>query len=183
MIKGAVTEALAQNYTFICNPFDGKATGMALVLWVFYTSKVLDFFDTIFMVLRGKWRQLSFLHVYHHTSIFLVRACLLLRVGCGGACMHVTGWAADLVSGGGDSALAVQFYWLNLNAGYDGDVYYTIVVNSFIHFVMYGYYFLTTLNIPVPTVRPALSRHLIRRRGAGVGSHVLLSLGSRSRCS
>ena len=62
MIKGAAEEALNKNYTFICNGFNAKETGMALVLWVFYTSKILDFFDTIFMVLRGKWRQLSFLH-------------------------------------------------------------------------------------------------------------------------
>merc|ERR1711920_1007577 len=34
-------------------------------------SKVWDFMDTIFIVLGKKWRQLSFLHVYHHTTIFL----------------------------------------------------------------------------------------------------------------
>jgi elongation of very long chain fatty acids protein 4 len=39
---------------------------------------------------------------------------------------------------------------MNTRIGYDGDVYYTIVLNSFVHFVMYGYYQLTTLNIPVP---------------------------------
>lgn len=42
------------------------------MLWVFYTSKILDFFDTIIMVARGTWRQFSFLHVYHHTSIFMI---------------------------------------------------------------------------------------------------------------
>jgi elongation of very long chain fatty acids protein 4 len=53
---------------------------------------VLDFADTFFIVWRGKWDQFSFLHIYHHFSIFLT-------------------------------------YWLVANAGYDGDVYYTIVAN------------------------------------------------------
>lgn len=44
---------------------------MAKILWLFYTSKILDFMDTVFIVLGKKWKQLSFLHVYHHTTIFL----------------------------------------------------------------------------------------------------------------
>ena len=62
------------------------------------------------MIARGNFAQFSFLHVYHHFSIFLT-------------------------------------YWLVSNAGADGDVYYTIVANSFIHFVMYAYYGLTTINV------------------------------------
>ena len=45
---------------------------MAAVLWVFYMSKILDFVDTVIIIVRRKWRQLSFLHVFHHVSIFLV---------------------------------------------------------------------------------------------------------------
>ena len=37
----------------------------------------------------------------------------------------------------------LQFYWLNLNVGYDGDVYLTIVLNGVIHTVMYTYYFVS----------------------------------------
>ena len=67
------------NYRPICNnalvllpgkPFE--TTGMSDIMWIFYLSKVLDFCDTAFIVLRKKDRQLSFLHVFHHTSIFLV---------------------------------------------------------------------------------------------------------------
>jgi elongation of very long chain fatty acids protein 4 len=32
----------------------------------------LDFLDTVFIILEKRFNQLSFLHVYHHTSIFLV---------------------------------------------------------------------------------------------------------------
>jgi len=113
MMQGALVEAFRVNsYRFICNDFNVAAAGMAHWNWIFYCSKILDFCDTIFIVVRGKWRQLSFLHVYHHTTIYL-------------------------------------FYWLNANFAYDGDIYYTIAVNSFIHLVMYAYYFFSaTTGIP-----------------------------------
>jgi elongation of very long chain fatty acids protein 4 len=41
-------------------------------------------------------------------------------------------------------------YWLNTSAGYDGDIYFTIVVNSFIHFMMYSAYEAIIFNITVP---------------------------------
>lgn len=49
---------------------------------------------------------MSFLHVFHHFSIFSI-------------------------------------YYLVTLMGYDGDIYYTVVANSFIHFVMYFYYLCT----------------------------------------
>lgn len=115
MMYKAVDEYIKGGYSFICNAYNPSASGMAYAVWIFYLSKIFDFFDTIFIVLRRKWRQLSFLHVYHHTSIFL-------------------------------------FYWLNINTAYDGDVYYTVILNSFVHLVMYFYYFLKTFNVPVPIV-------------------------------
>lgn len=42
-----------------------------------FLSKILDFCDTIWMVLKKNWRQLTFLHVYHHLSITLVWGYLL----------------------------------------------------------------------------------------------------------
>jgi len=121
MMYGTVMEYMKQDYQFICNPFEKTKSGMAAMLWVFYTSKILDFFDTIIMVARGTWRQFSFLHVYHHTSIFMI-------------------------------------YWLNLNSGYDGDIYYTIVLNGFIHFIMYAYYFMSIFNIPLAKyIRPLVT--------------------------
>jgi elongation of very long chain fatty acids protein 4 len=37
--------------------------------WLFYMSKYVDFLDTIFIILRSKWRQLSFLHTFHHSTM------------------------------------------------------------------------------------------------------------------
>ena len=36
------------------------------------SSQVLELLDTVFMVLRHKSRQISFLHVYHHSSMLLL---------------------------------------------------------------------------------------------------------------
>jgi elongation of very long chain fatty acids protein 4 len=151
MMVTAGVAAWERGFSPLCNAFEAKPKSMALanVLWVFYVSKVrpcpppppmramcvpntpfharmhtrnlpppppsppsqvLDFVDTLVMIVRGKWNQFSFLHVYHHFTIFLV-------------------------------------YWLVTNAAYDGDVYFTIVANSFIHMVMYSYYGYTTVDV------------------------------------
>jgi elongation of very long chain fatty acids protein 4 len=102
----AVLLAYRNDYTVLpCVGYNQDNPAMANLLWLFYVSKVWDFWDTIFIVIGKKWRQLSFLHVYHHITIFL-------------------------------------FYWLNSHVNYDGDIYLTIVLNGFIHTVMYTYYFI-----------------------------------------
>jgi len=40
------------------------------VCWLFMTSKILDMVDTAFMILKGDKRRVSFLHVFHHGSVF-----------------------------------------------------------------------------------------------------------------
>ncbi|KAJ1480076.1 ELO family [Baffinella frigidus] len=47
-------------------------------VYIHYLSKYLDFFDTLFIILRGKEKQqLSFLHVYHHASIGMIWGAML----------------------------------------------------------------------------------------------------------
>lgn len=67
-----------------CIPFNAKEeTPMSRLLWLFYVSKILDYADTVFIILSKNWKQLSFLHVYHHTTIYLFYW-LNLRVGFDG---------------------------------------------------------------------------------------------------
>ena len=73
-------------------------------------SQSIDFLDTFFMVVRSSWSQFSFLHTYHHASIFAT-------------------------------------YWWVANTGYTGDVWFPIMLNSAIHFVMYFYYLSATFGI------------------------------------
>lgn len=39
-------------------------------MWWYYFSKLLEFCDTFFFILRKKNNQLTFLHVYHHSTMF-----------------------------------------------------------------------------------------------------------------
>jgi len=39
---------------------------------VYWMSKFVELMDTVYMVLRHKHRQMSFLHVWHHSSITLL---------------------------------------------------------------------------------------------------------------
>ncbi len=95
------------------------------VLYIFYLSKVLDFADTFFIIVERRWQQLSFLHVYHHFTIFM-------------------------------------FYWLNVNVAYDGDVYLTIVLNGFIHTIMYTYYFVSLHTKEIPWKSLLTSSQLVQ---------------------
>lgn len=40
--------------------------------WLYTTNKVLDLWDTVFFVLRKKTSHITFLHVYHHSSMPLL---------------------------------------------------------------------------------------------------------------
>ncbi|KEG13110.1 elongation of very long chain fatty acids protein 4 [Trypanosoma grayi] len=81
---------------------------LAKLLWLFYMSKVPEWVDTFVMCLKRNTHQITFLHLYHHSSVFL-----LWYVTC---------------------ALAPG-----------GEAYWSALVNSSVHVIMYGYYFLTTL--------------------------------------
>jgi len=72
MFIEAALLAYRHNYSLMpCNDSLETNPPIANLLWLFCISKVWNFWDTIFIVLNKKWRQLSFLHVYHHTTIFL----------------------------------------------------------------------------------------------------------------
>lgn len=46
-------------------------------VFLHYISKYIDFADTLFIILRKKNNQLSFLHIYHHSTIPLIWGGLL----------------------------------------------------------------------------------------------------------
>ena len=77
---------------------------LAKMMWVFYMSKLPEFMDTYLMLLKQNYRQVSFLHVYHHGSMVLVE-------------------------------------YMVTNCAPGGDGYWSHMLNSAVHVVMYGYYF------------------------------------------
>ncbi|KAJ3115604.1 hypothetical protein HDU96_000361 [Phlyctochytrium bullatum] len=112
MMTGIAVEAFRSNYVLWGNPVDSTEKGwpMAKLIWLFYVSKIFEFVDTLIMVLKKNNRQISFLHVYHHTSIFTIW------------------WLVTFIAPGGES-------------------YFSATLNSFIHVVMYGYYFLSSIGV------------------------------------
>lgn len=50
---------------------------MAGAVWLYYIAKISELLDTVFFVLRKKERQISFLHLYHHT---LMPVCAFIGV-------------------------------------------------------------------------------------------------------
>lgn len=81
---------------------------IAMLSELFLRSRVLDFLDTIWFVLRKKQSHISFLHVFHHSYVPLV-AYLATRM------VPIS-----------PNAMSFPF------------------VNSFIHIIMYSYYFMAT---------------------------------------
>ncbi|KAG2318219.1 hypothetical protein Bca4012_069177 [Brassica carinata] len=57
----------------ICFPVDVKPKG-PVFFWaqVFYLSKILEFGDTILIILSKSFQRLSFLHVYHHATVLIM---------------------------------------------------------------------------------------------------------------
>lgn len=42
---------------------------MAAAVWWYFFAKIVELLDTVFFVLRKKNRQITFLHLYHHTMM------------------------------------------------------------------------------------------------------------------
>jgi hypothetical protein len=57
--------------------------GMANIIWLHTASKLVEFIDTIIMCLKKNFRQVTFLHLYHHTSVFCVWW-VMIFFACGG---------------------------------------------------------------------------------------------------
>ncbi|EPY31409.1 elongation of very long chain fatty acids protein 4 [Strigomonas culicis] len=85
-----------------------KEWRIAKFIWVFYISKIPEWMDTVLMELKQNYHQVSFLHVYHHITIFVI-------------------------------------WWFACWMAPGGEAYYSAMVNSSVHVVMYGYYFLTMI--------------------------------------
>lgn len=121
MCVGLLVSARAAGYSLWNNPAGTSPAEyrVAKLVWLFYVSKVPEWIDTALMVLKQNYHQVTFLHVYHHITIFFI-------------------------------------WWIACVAAPCGEAYYSAMVNSGVHVVMYGYYFLT-LAFPTGRVRSVLN--------------------------
>ncbi|XP_019641371.1 PREDICTED: elongation of very long chain fatty acids protein 4-like isoform X2 [Branchiostoma belcheri] len=69
-----VTASWSAGYSYSCQrvnySYDVNEVRIASALWWYFISKLLEFADTFFFIVRKKNSQISFLHVYHHTTMF-----------------------------------------------------------------------------------------------------------------
>lgn len=86
-----VTDLGSKTWTCeIRNPLAGdfKDDFLAFFGWMYFASKIADFMDTVFFILRKKNSQVTFLHVFHHGVMPLVAYF--------GIKFHPTGYSAFL---------------------------------------------------------------------------------------
>nr|CAD7463017.1 unnamed protein product [Timema tahoe] len=61
-------------YSYVCQPIRRLShpdeMRITNAVWWYYFSKLIEFCDTFFFILRKKSNQLTFLHVYHHSTMF-----------------------------------------------------------------------------------------------------------------
>ncbi|XP_019870257.1 elongation of very long chain fatty acids protein AAEL008004 [Aethina tumida] len=75
------------DYSYKCQPVDysdsEKAMRMANLCWWYYISKLSEFADTVFFVMRKKESQITLLHLYHH-SLTPLETWILVKFLAGG---------------------------------------------------------------------------------------------------
>ena len=70
---------LTHNGLLLCNPIINNIEGhkISKIFILFYLQKYFEFIDTWFFILRKSSRQVTFLHLFHHSSITIVVGTIL----------------------------------------------------------------------------------------------------------
>ncbi|KAI5643768.1 GNS1/SUR4 family domain-containing protein [Phthorimaea operculella] len=65
-----------RHYSWKCQPVDFSRTPEAMRVargvYIYFLAKISELLDTIFFVIRKKERQITFLHMYHHTVMPMI---------------------------------------------------------------------------------------------------------------
>ncbi|KAJ8732477.1 hypothetical protein PYW07_015076 [Mythimna separata] len=148
-----------------------RAMQWASGVWWFFFAKITELLDTVFFVLRKKDKQISFLHLYHHTIMPII-GWIGLKYAAGGqavpegsinAFIHVVMYTYYLISGLGPEyqkylwwkkyltkMQLIQFcivVYLNLNSlssnscNYPKYLSYLVMVNCLAFFYMFGKFY------------------------------------------
>lgn len=77
MAVGCTLSTLSQMpapHWIFCFPSNHTSPRGPVFFWayVFYLSKILEFIDTLLIILSGSIGRLSFLHVYHHSTVLIM---------------------------------------------------------------------------------------------------------------
>ncbi|GAB6022954.1 hypothetical protein CHUAL_007044 [Chamberlinius hualienensis] len=76
IFKELITVSFRQRYNWLCEPVkdstDPDEMRFLAAGHLYFLSKALELLDTMFIILRKKNNQLTFLHVYHHSTMLLL---------------------------------------------------------------------------------------------------------------
>jgi elongation of very long chain fatty acids protein 4 len=78
-----IVELVRNGYPVWGNTLESTNFKMSFLIWIHYNNKYVELLDTLFMVVRKKNDQLSFLHVYHHVLLIWAWWCVC-HFACGG---------------------------------------------------------------------------------------------------
>lgn len=104
-----------------------------------FLLKLLELVETVFFVMRKKQNQVSKLHVYHHVSTAILGWIMVKYTG--GKCeipsksIRITQFHASLHR----FSLPLSSSFVSGLTG--GMILFSVVLNSFVHVIMYSYYF------------------------------------------
>jgi len=71
IFTGIIYETTSHNYYLYGNEIDYSHKSLTHYIWIFHISKYYDCVDTFIMIIRNSFKQITFVHVYHHTSVIL----------------------------------------------------------------------------------------------------------------
>ncbi|XP_068630460.1 very long chain fatty acid elongase 7-like [Battus philenor] len=97
--EATVQVLFLNEFSFLCQGVNASTDPVTLRLlsgvWMYYLAKISELFDTIFFVFKKSYRQISFLHLYHHSGM-AVAGWLAIKYFPGGQCIYV-GWINSFV--------------------------------------------------------------------------------------
>jgi len=76
MFEEIVVGIYRSRYNLLCQRMvvskDKNEMKVTNALWFYFFSKAIEFMDTIFMVVRKRFTQITFLHVFHHSTMLII---------------------------------------------------------------------------------------------------------------
>lgn len=102
---------------------------MLNLCYVYYLSKLSEFVDTIFFVLRKKKSQITWLHLYHH-SLTPLEAWILVK------------FIAGKLKKTKNKTNFFIWFFLKLTGG---NATFPNLLNNFVHICMYFYYMMSAM--------------------------------------
>jgi len=76
MFYELITGIYEANYNFACDDYRSPTSKadykISSALWLYFVSKAIELMDTVFMILRKRFNQVTFLHVFHHSTMLII---------------------------------------------------------------------------------------------------------------